>query len=65
MHSSTDCSYDGCYIAKCQLDENGTAKYELLLLLFDCRKFGSLVTSKQIWLMQSKWHETLETFRIK
>jgi hypothetical protein len=70
MHISTDRSYDGYYEAGDVLQRVGWKKMGRQRVndtccFFDCRKFGSLVTSKQIWLMQSKLHEPFGTFRVK
>jgi len=70
MHISTDCSYGGYYEAGVILQRVGWTKMGLQSVndsccFFDCRKFVSLVTSKEIWLMESKQHEPFETFRVK
>jgi hypothetical protein len=53
MHISTDRAYDGYYEAEDILQRVGWKKMGLQRVndtccFFDCRKFGSLVTSKQI-----------------
>jgi len=58
MHISTDCFYDGYYEAGAILQRVAGKKMGLQMndscCFFDFRKFDSLFTDKQIWLMQSK-----------